>query len=555
MEPDPSGWSTRLTTEMICTYSRQGAWKGLTLASAARDRVSAMGDRVAVIDGEAEVTYRAIWLQARHLAERLRREGIGKGDVISFQLPNWHETMAINLAAAMLGAVCNPIVAIYRDVEVGFILKQSRAKVFFIPDIFRSMDYLAMLRRLRPGLPDLRHVILVRATELDGESRYEDWVATPLAEGTDALAETGRVDPDTVKLLLYTSGTTGEPKGVLHSHNTIRAEIDAVAAFWALTEGDTILMPSPVTHITGYLYALELCLVHGVKVVFMDRWEAARGARLALEHEVTFSLGSTPFLVELVAEVERAGIALPKLRLYASGGAPVPPEAIKRAERVLPNCVSYRVYGATEAPSVSLGVRAGDPKEKGAATDGFVFNHDVRIIDSVTGVPVPAGVEGEITTRGPEVMLGYTSAAFTAAAFDADGYFATGDLGILDADGYITITGRKKDLIIRGGENLSPKEIEDILHRHPAVLEAAVVGMPHERMGETPCAYVVARPGNMFDFKAMRDFLEGAQLARQKIPECLIVVPELPKTASGKVLKHVLKTRSAAEAKAAGQFS
>ncbi|WP_349609749.1 AMP-binding protein [Cupriavidus sp. DF5525] len=542
MRNDVSGWNTRLDAQVVQRYTDSGSWSGVTLRHCAVARACESPDRVAVIDGSVELSFRQLFERGVRLALALRRRGMRPGDVISFQLPNWHETMIINLAATIGGYVCNPIVPIYRDAEVSFILKHSRTRVLFIPQAFRSINYVEMLERLRPGLPALRDVVLVRP-ECTGYDAFDDWLAQEDAEPFAAVVSFPEVDPNAVKLLLYTSGTTGEPKGVLHSHNTLRAEIDATIQQRSLTPDDVAFMPSPVTHITGYLNALELPFAAGLKVVLMDRWNVVEGVRLIAQHKVSFSGGATPFLLELVSEVERRELNLPSLRLYGCGGAPVPPEVIERARSVLPNCATFRGYGSSEAPSVSSGVAPGDPPALGATTDGRIHNHEVRIIDATTGIPLGHGQEGEIVTRGPEVMLGYTDPAHTEEAFDADGFFHTGDLGFVDARGYLTVSGRKKDLIIRGGENLSPKEIEDVLHQHPLVQEAAVVAMPHPRMGETPCAYVVVRSGASFDFDGMVAFLECANLARQKIPEQLFIVDELPRNAAGKVLKHALRAR------------
>jgi acyl-CoA synthetase (AMP-forming)/AMP-acid ligase II len=553
MHPDISGWMTRLSADAITRFTASGAWSGITLAHSATERVRKTPHVVAVVDGQHQLSFVELFTQASRLAASLRRSGMRPGDVLSFQLPNWHETMVINLAACLGGFVCNPIVPIYRDAEVGFILRDCRSRVLFVPETFRSIDYVAMVERLRPGLPQLKDVVLVRASR-PGYAAYDDWAGTgsmAAAEAeaeaeTEPMLEAAEPDPNAVKLLLYTSGTTGDPKGVLHSHNTLRAEIDAVETFWSLTKNDVVLMPSPVTHITGYLYALEMAFALAIKVVFMERWQPDEAARLIADHRVTFSIGATPFLADLVHALEARATSLPSLRLFGCGGAPVPPEIIRRAGLVLPNCQAFRIYGSSEAPTVTLGVAAGDPKELGATTDGCIANHEVRIVDPETGEPVPPGTEGEILTRGPEMMHGYTKWQHTLDAFDADGFFRTGDLGFLSHDRYLTISGRKKDLIIRGGENISPKEIEDVMHRHPDILEAAVVAMPHVRMGETPIAYVVLRSGRTLELAALTAFLDAARLAKQKFPERLVVVDELPHTATGKVLKHVLRARSRA---------
>ena len=538
MRKDISGWVTRLTDAEIGQFMRQGVWRNETLADYAQRQIRQDADRTAVIEGESAYTYREIFTQAERLAAAFDATGLVVGDVISFQLPNWAETLAINLAACMRGVVCNPIVPIYRDAEVRYILRDCRCRMFFIPETFRSMDYAAMAARLLPDLPDLREVIVLRG-EAAGCTRYQDL----LRRGDGRAPAPVRVDPNAIKLILYTSGTTGKAKGVLHSHNTIMAELHAVIDYWSVTPEDVVLMPSPVTHITGYLYALEMAFVRGLKVVFMERWDAAQAIALVDRHNVTFSVGATPFLKELVAEALQRNLALPSLRLFACGGAPVPPELIHRAHEALENCVACRVYGSTEAPTVTLGVNRRDQEQLGASTDGHIVGHEVRLCDPVTGDVVAEGADGEICTRGPEVMIGYTDWKQTEESFDSEGFFHTGDLGHYASVDFLVVSGRKKDLIIRGGENISPKEIEDILHQHPAMKEVAVVAMPSERMGETVCAYVITNPGCTIDLPQLVDFLDKAGLSKQKFPERIEIVDDLPRTPSGKVQKNLLRQR------------
>jgi acyl-CoA synthetase (AMP-forming)/AMP-acid ligase II len=541
MRTDISGWLTRLTDQDIARHSASGAWRNVTLADCAARIAQHAPERIAVVEGERTLTFRQIQDEARQLAAALRGAGLQPGDVVSFQLPNWAETMVINLAACLAGLVVNPIVPIYRDAEVRYILKDARSRVFFVPRSFRGFDHAEMAQRLRPSLPTLRQVVVVR-----GQSGGCDTYVDLLERGRSSEPPGSRTDPNAVKLLLYTSGTTGSAKGVLHSHNTIMSEIGAVIGFWGINDHDVVLMPSPVTHITGYLYALEIAFAAGVKVVFMERWNAADAVELVARHGVTFSVGATPFLKELVAEIEERQAALPSLRLFMSGGAPVPPELITRANQVLPGCLTFRVYGSSEAPTVTLGIRNRAQAYLGATTDGRIVNHDVRLIDPNSGAPIDGADDGEICSRGPELMLGYTDWKQTQASFDDEGYFHTGDLGHLVNGDYLCVTGRKKDLIIRGGENISPKEIEDVLHTHAAIKEAAVVAMPHERLGEGVCAFVVPHPGHSVDVASVAAWLEQAGLARQKFPERVELVADLPRTASGKVQKNVLRERIAA---------
>jgi len=536
MRTDVSGWTTRLDDAMVCAYTNSGAWRNRTVADCARDLAETSPGRVVVVESGCRLTCQEVWESAKALAATFLGLGLEAGNVISFQLPNWPEAMVINLAASLAGLVVNPIVPIYRDAEVGFILKDARSRLLFIPASFRNFDHRAMVERLRHGLPELKDVVVVRA-DLSGYRSYANLVA---GAGTASLPPLP-TDPNAVKFVMYTSGTTGQPKGVLHSHNTIMAELAAVMDYWHLTSSDVVLMPSPVTHVTGYLYGLELPLVAGLKAVFMERWEAARAVDLIENEAVTFSVGATPFLHELTTEARGRGKALPSLRLFACGGAPVPPEVIHRAYQVLERCTACRVYGSTEAPTVTLGVNSRAEEDFGASTDGRIVGNEVRIRDAVTGEPLPAGEEGEITARGPEVMIGYADPEQTRASFDGEGYFYTGDLGRTVAGDFLTVSGRKKDLIIRGGENISPKEIEDVLHRHPAIKDVAIVAMPSARMGEAVCACAVLNSGHRLDLVEVTRFLSTAGLAKQKFPERLELLEELPRTPSGKVLKTALR--------------
>lgn len=538
-------WRTRLEAGVAAGFIDSGQWRGVTLFQQAENQARVRGAATAIVDGKGSQTFADVMDEARLLADWFRQIGLASGEVVSFQLPNWSEAIAINLAACFCGLVVNPIVPIYRDAEVEYILRSSRTRILFIPETFRATDYVDMVENLRSSLPDLKAVVVVRGTEnRSGVLSYRQLLADA-APATGFAAEFQ--DPNAVKMLLYTSGTTGRPKGVLHSHNTIQSEIDAVGRFWGIESTDVILMPSPVTHITGYIYGIELMSSFGCAAVFMDRWDAEHAAALILEHGVTFSVGATPFLRELVGLLEQRGETRPSLRLFACGGAPVAPDDIRRARAVLPNCLAFRIYGSSEAPTVTAGVAAGDPVELGATTDGAILNFDVKIVSPDTGETLGDGSEGEILVRGPELMLGYTEWEDTVEAFDAEGYFRTGDIGFISHARYLTISGRKKDLIIRGGENISAKEVEDILHTHPAISEVAVVAMPHERMGETPCAFVVLSKGGGLTIQQIREFLDVSKLAKQKFPEKLFILDRMPKTASGKVQKHILRAKCSAD--------
>ncbi len=538
MRDDVSGWQTRLTDAVIAENTASGVWRNKTLAGLLDDQLARDPDQILIIQGDVQLSARDIDAQARALAAALQQRGLVAGDVISFQLPNWPEAVVVDMAAAMLGLVSNPIIPIYRDAEVAYILKDAGTKAFFIPTEFRNFDYVAMVERQCGELPVLAHVITVRGTA-PGCDRFD----VLLTEGEGVAFERPAVDPNAVKLIMYTSGTTGRPKGVLHSHNTIDTENQAISKFLGLDGRDVILMPSPVTHITGYLYGIQLPFVLGAPAVLMEMWNAEQAAELIDRHGVTFTIAATVFLQELTEFARAHDRSLPSLRYFPCGGAPVPPEIIYNAHKFFERCVCARCYGSTEAPTVTLGVNSRDQEGFGAATEGLVVGHEIKLVDK-TSAEVPVGVEGEIVSRGPEMCLGYADPAHNEA-FDGEGYFHTGDLAVMTEDDCLVITGRSKDLIIRGGENLSPREVEDELHEHPAVYEVAVVAMPHNRLGETGCAYVVLEQGASLSFNEMVVALNKTGMAKQKHPERLEIIDKFPRTPAGKIRKNVLRDRIA----------
>jgi acyl-CoA synthetase (AMP-forming)/AMP-acid ligase II len=528
-----------LTAERI---ARDGhAWADQTISGAAWEKARTQPDVVAIyLEGEPAITYGAVADEARRLASGLRKLGLRQGDVISFQLPNWRESVALDIAASALGLIVNPIIPIYRDHELRFILRDARTRLIFIPERVRSLEFPAMLAGLRPELPHLDHVVTVRAaSEYDGMLRYEDLVNSAPVD----LATLPRVDPNSIKAVLYTSGTTGTPKAVLHSHNTLTRVIQNSLDHWRLDARDVMLMPSPVTHITGYGSGMVLPFVTTVKSALMARWDADAAVAFIRLVGATASVGATPFLVELLAAAKRHGTGLPSMRLFACGGAAVPPQVVLDAWHNLDNCRAFRVYGSTECPIITCGFVGPDQADLAARTDGLVYGYEVKILDD-RGRELPIGVDGEIAARGPGMMLGYKDPEQDTAAHDRDGFFLTGDIGRRTADNAILITDRKKDIIIRGGENISAKEVEDVLHDHPDIGEIAVVGMPHARLGEGVCAYIVpARNDGKPDLNSVAAFADRAGLAKQKIPQHIERVADLPRTASGKVRKDLLRRR------------
>jgi cyclohexanecarboxylate-CoA ligase len=528
-----------------------GYWRDVLIdahvAAAARD----FPDAVAVIDGPARITYRDLEESVRAVAAGLAGLGVGAGEAVSWQLPNWHEALILHHAVLRLGAVSNPIIPIYRQREVGYILRQARSRVVVVPETFRGFDYPAMLAGLRPGLPDLRHVVVARSagraepppgtgTGAGGPPPSEELL--PFEEllrcdgGAPPAVERG---PDDPMLLMFTSGTTADPKGVLHTHNTLDYECRSIIDVYGLRPDDVVWMPSPITHITGLLYGLQLPAMLGTCVVLQDIWDPAAALRLIEAERCSFTVAATPFLHGLVHHPDLTSYDVSSLRVFACGGADVPPGLIRQAAQRLA-ATATRVYGSTEFPTLSTSPPDA-PANKRAGTDGrAIGGAEYRIVDDA-GADLPAGETGELLVRGPEMFPGYLAAADNEGAFTDGGWFRTGDLAAADADGYVSIQGRKKDIILRGGENISATEVENILFEHPAVREVAVVAMPDPVLTERACAFIVPVPGASPTLADLTEYLAGKQLARQKLPERVEIVTELPKTQSGKVQKFRLR--------------
>jgi acyl-CoA synthetase (AMP-forming)/AMP-acid ligase II len=516
------------------SYIASGAWRGSTIADDARILADRSGDDPVFLGEPEPITVSSLLADATALAASLHRLGIRPGEAISFMIPNWPEAAVINLAAALMGYVVNPIVPIYRDAETGYILRDCRSRAIFIPATFRRFDYPTMIARLLPDLPDLDHVIIVR-----GEGEDVLAYADLLTAGRATPLDPPNVDPAGVKMVMYTSGTTGSPKGVLHSHDTLARAVAASSDYWGIEPGDVVLMPSPVTHVSGYSNGLERPFLGGTRTILMESWNAESAVDLIDRHGGTMTVAATPFLQELVDAARHRGSRLESFRVFACGGAPVPPDLIRRANAAFAHPCAFRVYGSSEAPFVSLGY-IGDAG-LAALSDGRIVDYEVRIVDA-EGCDTD---EGEILVRGPALFRGYSDPEQTRESFTSDGYFKTGDVGRRGIDDTLTITDRIKDIIIRGGENISAKEIEDALHRHDDVAEAAVVAAPHERLGEGIFAYLVVHSGAAPTPAALCTFLEQSGLARQKLPEGFAIVDSLPRTASGKIRKDQLRARLA----------
>lgn len=537
LETDISGFKVRRSAAVTAQYRAAGYWREETLADIAGRRAQEDPTRLLIIEGERRITRGEAWEQALRLCGFFQSRGLQPGDVVSFQLPNWIEASIVSLAVRMSGLVVNPVPPIYRESEVSYILGHCGSKLIFVPESFRGFDYAALYERMKPQLPNLRDVVTVRGTSQKGLT----WQA---ALDTPPPATLPTVDPAAVMMAMYTSGTTARPKGVLHSHQTYGFKVQHMAQMWGITDRDIFFMPSPLTHITGAFWSVDMPWAHGASSVLMDVWSAEEGIRAIQAYRCTLSGGATPFLQQLLDVGARQQESIASLRIFFCGGTTVSADLIKRATTAFPSCMFFRSYGCTEMPTTSMGIKDRSQAELGAQTDGEIVSPtEVKIVSPETHQVVADGEEGEILARGPEQFLGYLHVD-DESDFDTDGYFHTGDLGRRVQGNYLVITGRKKDIIIRSGENISPKEVEDVLYGHPDIADIAIVAMPSPTTGEKGCAFIVPRAGAHVDLASIRQFLEGVGLARQKFPEHVVLVNDLPRVPSGKVRKDVLRTEA-----------
>ena len=519
----PNGWRIRWNEALAQQARADGWWTDRTAAQALLETAASDPTRVLLVDGDTQVTATQLAAQAQQLASAMLSRA-APGNVISFMLPNWHEAAAIYFGATLAGMVAHPILPSLRDHDLRFMLADVGSKMVFVPGEWRGFDYAAMLARVTGELSDPPEVVVLR-TDAGPDTAY----ATLRAEQHHTPLPT--LDADDVRMVMYTSGTTGRPKGVLHTHNTLGALIAQIGAHWLVEPGDRWLVPSPVSHIGGSIYAFEMPVLLGTRAVLMERWDATDAVALIEAHLITHMAGATPFLRGLLDAAKAAGTRLPHLKLFICGGASVPPALIREAAEWFDKAVVSRVYGSTEVPVTTVGVISRQDLAHAAETDGHPGIATVKL-----------GEDSEIRAIGPQMLVGYVHAEDEATAFDAEGFYRTGDQGAW-IDGCLTVTGRIKDLIIRNGENIAPKEIEDLLTAHPAIAEVAIVGLPDPRTGERAIAVIVPRDGGAPDVAELGAFLGKLGVARFKVPEEIALWPALPKNDAGKVLKQAIRER------------
>ena len=519
-------------------YVADGSWTDETLGSVLAEGFLEAPQQQVAFRSDSHPwrgTYADAYDLARRVAAGLRAHGVGPGDPVAFQVPNWPEAAATFWAVALLGAVPVPIVHFYGPKEVGFILRQSGARVLVTADHFGHLDFLANLAQLRPDLPALEDVFVV-GDEVPGEmGRFEALLDAGTLDGPV------QTDPSAPALIAYTSGTTSDPKGVVHSHRTIGFEIKQLGAMQA-NRSLPLLVGAPVGHGIGMLAALLVPVWRRDQINLIDVWDPARVLAAMVEDGISAGSGATYFLISLLDHPDFSDEHRALMPHIGLGGSPVPATVGERCNAM--GIAIVRSFGSTEHPSIT-GATHDEPLEKRINTDGHALPGVEMELRDDDGRVVGTGEPGEIWSKGPDCFVGYTDAELTKAALDGDGWYGTGDVGVLDDDGYLSIVDRKKDIIIRGGENISALEVEELLLRMPGVAEVAVVAAPDVRLGEHGCAFIRMQPdaGSPPDLATVQAHLEAAGLARQKWPEELRGIEDFPRTASGKVQKFVLRER------------
>jgi acyl-CoA synthetase (AMP-forming)/AMP-acid ligase II len=520
--------------ERAARYRAVGLWTDNTLASQVNRHANLAPDSIAVIDerGSGIYSYAQLRRDAARLAHAFAARGLGAGCVASVQLPNRYRTVVAALAIQSLGAVINPLLPNYRAREIAHALATARSKIIVTPGHYRNYNFLPMVAEARKlsGVNPL-HVI-------DDESAPVEYSLSALMEGSAdgdvALPEVR----SPVSELIFTSGTEAAPKAIMHTELNANCAVRTLFADLGADEEREVWMPSPIGHSTGFNYGVRAALYHGRPLILQDRWDAAEAVELLQACGGTYTLAATTFLADLVNECERRRVRLPQLREFGCGGAPVPPDLVRRADAV--GIRVLRLYGSTEVLCATWN-RPGDSLEHRAKTDGRALSHTEIDIRNDDGQSLPFGEPGELYIRSPQASVGFLDdPERTAATYLSDGWIRSGDLGTLNPQGYLTIIGRRKEIIIRGGVNIAPREVEEMISQFPEVSSVAVVGVPDERLGERSCACVVFHPGQSLELVEITARLRDSGLATYKFPERLHVMTYLPITPSGKVQKHVI---------------
>ncbi|EJQ2299034.1 medium-chain fatty-acid--CoA ligase [Escherichia coli] len=518
-------------------YRQQGLWGDASLADYWQQTARAMPDKIAVVDNHgASYTYSALDHAASCLANWMLAKGIESGDRIAFQLPGWCEFTVIYLACLKIGAVSVPLLPSWREAELVWVLNKCQAKMFFAPTLFKQTRPVDLILPLQNQLPQLQQIVGVDKLAPATSSLSLSQIIADNTPLTTAITTHG----DELAAVLFTSGTEGLPKGVMLTHNNILASERAYCARLNLTWQDVFMMPAPLGHATGFLHGVTAPFLIGARSVLLDIFTPDAYLALLEQQRCTCMLGATPFVYDLLNVLEKQPADLSALRFFLCGGTTIPKKVARECQQLGIKLLS--VYGSTESSPHAV-VNLDDPLSHFMHTDGYAAaGVEIKVVDDARKT-LPPGCEGEEASRGPNVFMGYfDEPELTARALDEEGWYYSGDLCRMDEAGYIKITGRKKDIIVRGGENISSREVEDILLQHPKIHDACVVAMPDERLGERSCAYVVLKaPHHSLSLEEVVAFFSRKRVAKYKYPEHIVVIEKLPRTASGKIQKFLLR--------------
>ncbi|EEC9776437.1 TPA: medium-chain fatty-acid--CoA ligase [Escherichia coli] len=518
-------------------YRQQGLWGDASLADYWQQTARAMPDKIAVVDNHgASYTYSALDHAASCLANWMLAKGIESGDRIAFQLPGWCEFTVIYLACLKIGAVSVPLLPSWQEAELVWVLNKCQAKMFFAPTLFKQTRPVDLILPLQNQLPQLQQIVGVDKLAPATSSLSLSQIIADNTPLTTAITVHG----DELAAVLFTSGTEGLPKGVMLTHNNILASERAYCARLNLTWQDVFMMPAPLGHATGFLHGVTAPFLIGARSVLLDIFTPDACLALLEQQRCTCMLGATPFVYDLLNLLEKQPADLSALRFFLCGGTTIPKKVARECQQRGIKLLS--VYGSTESSPHAV-VNLDDPLSRFMHTDGYAAaGVEIKVVDDARKT-LPPGCEGEEASRGPNVFMGYfDEPELTARALDEEGWYYSGDLCRMDEAGYIKITGRKKDIIVRGGENISSREVEDILLQHPKIHDACVVAMPDERLGERSCAYVVLKaPHHSLSLEEVVAFFSRKRVAKYKYPEHIVVIEKLPRTASGKIQKFLLR--------------
>lgn len=543
----------RYTDAEIAGFYASGAWADENFTELLRSRAQANPDKVFVTDGTKSLTFAQLYDDSQRLALGLRRKGLRPGDRVAAQLPNWVEFVVVAAALSRIGAVTVPIMPIYRGDEVSHAVSDAEIRMAIAPADFKGFDYVSMFDEIRRSGNTLESVVAVRADDAARATyadRDIDVLENLYADAADIDAELDyRAHPDDPFVIVYTSGTTSRPKGCLHTFNTYAAGARSLQVAFGHTESDVQFGPSPITHTTGLVTSVLIPLLSGAATHIMPEWEPNRGLVEIEKYGCTAAVTATPFLHMLMVAAESNPDAdLSSLRVWVCAGAPIPAAVVENAKAHLPGTAILSLYGRSENLATTTCTVEDDPGRAITSDGSQLPGAEVKIVGR-DGLEVPRGTEGDIAFRGPSHMIEYLNRpADTAELFTPEGFSQSGDLGVMDEDGFVRVTGRTKDIIIRGGMNISVREVEDKLAAHPDLLSLAVVAMPDERLGEKVCCYLVPKDGHAAPtVEEIRQYLLDRGVAIQKAPERLVVVDALPMTATGKIQKHILRKWIATE--------